>query len=65
MARPYTKIGMVFNNTMAYTQINTLVLVDTIVIHNRYFYSEMIIICYIVALKIQMENGLKYSDVFT
>jgi hypothetical protein len=56
---------MVFNNTMAYTQINTLVLVDTIVIHNRYFYSEMIIICYIVALKIQMENGLKYSDVFT
>jgi hypothetical protein len=37
------QIGMVFNNTMAYTQINTLVLVDTIVIHNCYFYSGMII----------------------
>lgn len=60
------QIGMVFN-TMAYTQINTLVYpyistctikVDTNVIHNYFFSLKWLYV--IVALKIQMENSLKY-----
>jgi hypothetical protein len=65
------QIGTVFNS-MAYTQINTLVypytptcttLVDTIVNHNYYFSLKWLYVIF--ALKIQIENSLKYSDVFT